>query len=100
MEAQVEHLARGIVNGSDQAEFGSTLFQPVMRAAIHLQKHSLGLLALPSLPPDLPGFCRLCWFLFFEHPVQGGAAQADAVALLEQLLQMASVEVLVGAPRP
>ena len=89
---------RGVVHGPDERQAGSPTLQPVVPAPVDLQQHPLLGVALPaqialarSAAAGAPNTARQ------QHPPDGGAREADALPLGQQLGQMRVVEAGVAA---
>src|SRR5579871_1048222 len=75
-----QHFAGGIINGSQQVQSRSPLFQPSMWAAIDLHQHAL----LSIAPPAAAMLRRLVggWPTGLDNAPHGGAREDNALALL------------------
>ena len=92
------HRPGGVVHGPDEGEAGAAPLQPVVLAPIDLQQHPLLRVALPApIALTRATAARTVDSPRQQDPSDGGARQADALPLRQQLGQMRVVKAGVTA---
>lgn len=93
-------LAGGVVNGADQAEVGTTPFQPVVAAAVDLQEHALAGVPVTTLTVSRRASTARCGDTGVgEDASHRGAGQENAFVLGQHLGEVVLVEADVGGRR-